>query len=475
MTNKVKITMKNVPEGLESMYLKIEETAISQGVRNVLFSGVKPVNGNVVEIDIGNAGTVGAGVIFSADNFTSAVQPFKSMSGYGVIEAVDVPPTGYLIEGERIKVVAFGDSITEQGASQRYGADTSYLSSTRGWWCNSLSISNQDFVILDGRGVSGDTTMDLLARMDDVLLSGAELVLLLIGTNDLNQFRTVAEITTDMANILDQIIAAGMKIIIQPMVHKREDTQSIKEWNDKADQLNASFRSLANDRAENVVIASEPTQFNQVMKDNPILVTNDGTHPTDYGAFLIGTGNSTTINEKVLSTTPAGDINYIPEFIGNGGELRNGATGEMPDLWRLDYANPADGLGGTVNADGSVTIRTGLSSGGTENDSRVFISVADVPAGEYVFSIELTIEDITPLREEFVILLREINYSKNSEHRIGKSSFTQENSMSFLNAKFTTGKLNSISGGLAVEIKGNALADKQLTYTISNPRLIKVG
>ncbi|WP_418608894.1 hypothetical protein ACNSN2_07020 [Pseudoalteromonas sp. US3C1013] len=87
MTNKVKITMKNVPEGLDSMYLKIEETAISQGVRNVLFSGVKPVNGNVVEIDIGNAGTVGAGVIFSADNFTTSGQPFKAMRGYGVIEA----------------------------------------------------------------------------------------------------------------------------------------------------------------------------------------------------------------------------------------------------------------------------------------------------------------------------------------------------------------------------------------------------
>ena len=106
MANKVKITMKNVPEGLDSMYLKIEETAISEGVRNVLFSGVKPVNGNVVEIDIGNAGTVGAGVIFSADNFTNAGQPFKAMRGYGVIEGLEHTFQQY------DTVVGVGDSIT---------------------------------------------------------------------------------------------------------------------------------------------------------------------------------------------------------------------------------------------------------------------------------------------------------------------------------------------------------------------------
>ncbi|WP_368484786.1 hypothetical protein ABZP26_08465 [Pseudoalteromonas sp. SD03] len=113
MANKVKITMKNVPEGLDSMYLKIEETAISEGVRNVLFSGVKPVNGNVVEIDIGNAGTVGAGVIFSADNFTNAVQPFKAMSGYSVIEGTETSEPMYFtynaVSGNRKGKVVFPD------------------------------------------------------------------------------------------------------------------------------------------------------------------------------------------------------------------------------------------------------------------------------------------------------------------------------------------------------------------------------
>lgn len=90
MTNKVNITMDNVPEGLDSMYVRVEEDALTQGVRNVLYSGVTTVSGNAVQIDIGTAGNVGDGVIVSADNYTSGGAAFKAMRGYGLIEAGDI-------------------------------------------------------------------------------------------------------------------------------------------------------------------------------------------------------------------------------------------------------------------------------------------------------------------------------------------------------------------------------------------------
>ncbi len=93
MSNVIKFTMNDVPSGLNSMYVRVEENKLTQGVRNVLYSGVKPVSGNAVEIDIGTSGTVGDGVIVSADNYTSSGAAFKSMSGYSLIEAGSTPPT----------------------------------------------------------------------------------------------------------------------------------------------------------------------------------------------------------------------------------------------------------------------------------------------------------------------------------------------------------------------------------------------
>ena len=111
MTNKVKFTMNNVPAGLDSMYVRVEESAITQGVRNVLHSGVQAVTGPNVEIDIGENGTVGAGVIVSANNFTTGGQPFKSMTGYALIEAGEAPVTKVYDA-----YVFIGDSITNQSA-----------------------------------------------------------------------------------------------------------------------------------------------------------------------------------------------------------------------------------------------------------------------------------------------------------------------------------------------------------------------
>ena len=71
MSNKVNFTMKSVPAGLDSMYVRVEEDALTLGVRNVLYSGVQAVTSDTVEIDIGENGVVGNGAIISADNYTA--------------------------------------------------------------------------------------------------------------------------------------------------------------------------------------------------------------------------------------------------------------------------------------------------------------------------------------------------------------------------------------------------------------------
>lgn len=92
MSNIVKFTMINVPASLTEMYIRVEEDTLSPTSRNILFQGVLPVTGDMVEVDIGTNGVVGDGVIVSADNFTNGSTPFKAMSGYSVIGSSVTPP-----------------------------------------------------------------------------------------------------------------------------------------------------------------------------------------------------------------------------------------------------------------------------------------------------------------------------------------------------------------------------------------------
>lgn len=92
MSNIVKFTMINVPTSLTEMYIRIEEDTLSPTARNILFQGVVPVTRDMVEVDIGNNGVVGDGVIVSADNFNNSSAPFKAMSGHSVIESSVIPP-----------------------------------------------------------------------------------------------------------------------------------------------------------------------------------------------------------------------------------------------------------------------------------------------------------------------------------------------------------------------------------------------
>ncbi len=471
MGNKVRFTLTDVPPNLTA----INAVVTNKEQDSLLWSGVHATTGGAVELDIGTAGTDGQNVWVYGNNATAGTESTASpFGGYSVIETDVVPPSGLLIEGDRLNVIAFGDSITEAGDSQRRGGTGNYSKTTLSWWGNALSISNQDFYVLDGQGVASDNTIKLLARIDDVLLTSADIVMIMIGTNDLIEDRSVADISADMANILDQIIAAGKKVIIQPTLHRRPDTSFEEAYNVKVDELNASYRSLASARSDDVVVAADPVSYNNMLVTNSALVTTDGIHPLPYGAWLIGKDHAPTITANVLSNTPTIDTNYLPVFTGNGGEVRNGATGEMPDLWKLDYANPADGVGGTVNPDNSVTIRTGSTDAARANESKVVIG-ADVPSGDYIFSIDLTIDDITPLETEFSILVRESDYSGSSQYRITRSLQTPEDSMSFQNAKFITGRLSANSGRVVIEIDGNSLVGEQVTYTLANPLLVKVG
>lgn len=88
-------------------------------------------------------------------------------------------------EGEQRTIVFVGDSLVSQGAwSQWLGGDT---------------VPNQTVL---NHGVGGDTTDDVLARLDAIIEARPDEILLLIGTNDLGKRRSVEHLVRNIQTML---------------------------------------------------------------------------------------------------------------------------------------------------------------------------------------------------------------------------------------------------------------------------------
>lgn len=234
------------------------------------------------------------------------------------------------------KVIAFGDSITDAGES----STTNRILVTRGYWYWALMNATQPFDILRGAGVSGDQTTDLLARMNDVLSTDADIVMLMIGTNDINQGVSNDTIETNFENIVTQITNSGKYVVVAPVAHR----SVTGGFNATIDDLNSRYRNVvsANPKA---FMADSSSTFNNLVGSEvtELQVTTDGLHPNTYGAKLLGEAVAPTLNNSFISSLDLStNLAPNPEFSGTSGSLLSGATGTSPDDWRLYYADPTD-------------------------------------------------------------------------------------------------------------------------------------
>lgn len=109
-------------------------------------------------------------------------------------------------------IVCFGDSITAGvGAPQAAG----YPARLEGL----LGVE------VLAAGVPGDTSRDGLARLDGVLALDPWLVIVELGGNDLLRRRPVEVVETDLAAIVERLLAAGVAVVLveveAPLVGRR--------------------------------------------------------------------------------------------------------------------------------------------------------------------------------------------------------------------------------------------------------------
>lgn len=124
----------------------------------------------------------------------------------------------------RDRIAFVGDSLTQDGAW--------------GEWFPDLDVHNL------GRG--GDTTDDLLARLDEVVALAPDEIVLLIGTNDLGTRQTVEHLVrnTETACVQLRRDLPGSRMLLTSVLPRgREYAQRIKEANIHLRQFSSTVRA----------------------------------------------------------------------------------------------------------------------------------------------------------------------------------------------------------------------------------------
>lgn len=125
-------------------------------------------------------------------------------------------------------VIFFGDSITQWGD-----------------WCEFLGKAN----ILN-RGIAGDNTNGLLARVDEVIRHRPSKLFILVGTNDLNKHMPAAAIVAIYRRIISavQVASPGTRIFVQsvlPINNQLIGRQYYTGTNEQIVALNAGLKEMA--------------------------------------------------------------------------------------------------------------------------------------------------------------------------------------------------------------------------------------
>lgn len=225
------------------------------------------------------------------------------------------------ISGPGEKLALFGDSITAQNFSgTNYAQSWALLGSAdKGWpWREMLN-----------HGVSSETTAQMLSRLGDVLASGATVVSVLGGTNDLTSADLVAAsptgaqftkemIVSNLKSIVDQCLANGQRVILHtvpPGTGWTATTTQAGILREAANYVNAWVRRYAREvrgvaLCDSAAAIAEPTTGGP--RTNYLI---DTVHPSNLGrqqmarAFSQALGDLGVKRADTLSETPLDPLN----------------------------------------------------------------------------------------------------------------------------------------------------------------------
>lgn len=154
---------------------------------------------------------------------------------------------------QHIKIAAFGDSLVEGYGASRNNDFPSILSTKLG-----VPVSNF--------GHSGDTTADAVLRVDNVIATRPDVVIVLLGGNDALQRMPVDSTKQNLSIIIEKLQAEHIKVVLVGVMGGIGN-----------DPYQAMFESLA----KKYDLALIPNILSGVFGDRTLM--SDQVHPNDAG------------------------------------------------------------------------------------------------------------------------------------------------------------------------------------------------
>lgn len=247
------------------------------------------------------------------------------------------------------------------------------------------------------KGVAGNTTTQMVARLGAALADRPDLVLVEGGGNDISAGATAATIQTNLQTIVNAYQAAGSKVIIRTIYPRFSPNAFTGPQETIRTTVNAFILTLA---SANV----------QVVDATGVVTTSasyqsDGIHLTSQGANTVGAlwaaKANTLIDQSSLADYYNADNSFTTNLAltGTGGSVGGGATGTVANNWTL-----AAGNAGGATAAGSKTTTNNLNQqvitlGGTKTGTNRNVALYNTTATtaiqqgdvtESVFDFEVT-------------------------------------------------------------------------------------
>lgn len=203
-------------------------------------------------------------------------------------------------------IAVLGDSISAQNTSST-ATQKAYYGNGYANWLRCLSGQRFNFPLANNFGVGGDTLdtsvngPGILSRVSDVIASGADICIVLGGTNDLTTGTSLASMKASMAKILARLLSAGIQPVVMPILPRKSLTdaqtrtqQAFNNWLRDICWGRSDLLSAASFPVRRYPILVDPTPVIQDFTDaigQPLtthILNTDGLHPTTLGGYWIG-------------------------------------------------------------------------------------------------------------------------------------------------------------------------------------------
>lgn len=210
-------------------------------------------------------------------------------------------------------------------------------------WTNFFLNGRLVSILGYNQGVSGNQTAQMLARQSVGLALNPKLYNILAGTNDIVVGgRSAADIIINLQALIDNALAtASVALVCIRTILKRSDSSFLGNPNFEITRnaVNNWIRSLSDPRV--FVVDYDLSLF------DPTVHTNDGLHPNNYGAMLLGeftaNGLGPRLDQIDVLANQTGNMVNNPQMTGTTGG-KTGATGDVATGYQVRNFMAANGL-----------------------------------------------------------------------------------------------------------------------------------